>query len=265
MASMSLTHIQMTEELSRYLRAVSLRETDLLRRLRDETAASMPDPGMQIAAEQGQFMGLLASAIGARHARRGEERRAHRAVAARLVEYGRRSGLFEVPDDYRLEVTQTPPPLRVGSEIAFVARFLGRTLRYTYEVVELVPGQRLVMRTAQGPFPMETTYTWTASGSGSTRMTLRNRGEPSGFAKAVTPFMAAAMRRADLGTLAPGSPADARSSKPPALATSVKPISLRSLAPRAPFGPSAQVVMIGRERSANAGSRHESGTSWSAL
>ena len=42
----------------------------------------------------------------------------------------------------------------------FVARFLGRRLAYTYEVVDLVPGERLVMRTADGPFPMETTYTW---------------------------------------------------------------------------------------------------------
>ncbi len=54
---------------------------------------------------------------------------------------------------------KTEPPVRVGSQIAFVARFLGRRLAYTYEVVELVPGERFVMRTAEGPFPMETTYT----------------------------------------------------------------------------------------------------------
>jgi hypothetical protein len=50
--------------------------------------------------------------------------------------------------------------------MAFVARFLGRRLAYTYEVVELVPGRRLVMRTAQGPFPMETTYTGEPEGTG---------------------------------------------------------------------------------------------------
>jgi uncharacterized protein YndB with AHSA1/START domain len=101
-------------------------------------------------------------------------------------------------------VWQTPAPVLVGSRMDFVARFLGRRLAYTYEVVELVPGERLVMRTAQGPFPMETTYTWQPAGEGRTRMTLRNRGEPAGFAKVTAPVMAAAIRRAnqkDLGNL----------------------------------------------------------------
>jgi uncharacterized membrane protein len=49
---------------------------------------------------------------------------------------------------------QTPPPASVGSKMTFIARFLGRRLEYTYELVELVPGERLVMRTAEGPFPM---------------------------------------------------------------------------------------------------------------
>lgn len=96
---------------------------------------------------------------------------------------------------------KTTPPVKVGSKMAFVARFLGRRLAYTYEITELVPGQRLVMRTAEGPFPMETTYTWEASGGG-TRMTLRNRGEPSGFSKLSAPLMAAAMRRANRKDLA---------------------------------------------------------------
>lgn len=97
---------------------------------------------------------------------------------------------------------QTPTPAAAGSKMTFVARFLGRRLEYTYEIVELVPGERLVMRTAQGPFPMETTYTWAPVGSGSTRMTLRNRGEPAGFSRLLTPFMAPAMRRANRKDLA---------------------------------------------------------------
>jgi hypothetical protein len=92
---------------------------------------------------------------------------------------------------------QTPPPLAVGSRVAFLARFLGRRLSYTYEIVELEPSRRLVMRTSEGPFPMETTYTWEPVGDGGTRMTLRNRGEPSGFSKLAAPMLRAAMRRAN--------------------------------------------------------------------
>jgi uncharacterized membrane protein len=94
------------------------------------------------------------------------------------------------------------PRLEVGSRVAFIAQFLGRRLAYTYEIVEVVPGARVVMRTAEGPFPMETTYTWQAAGERSTRMTLRNRGEPSGFSKIVAPVMAAAMRQANRKDLA---------------------------------------------------------------
>jgi uncharacterized protein YndB with AHSA1/START domain len=97
---------------------------------------------------------------------------------------------------------QTPPPLAVGSRVAFVARFLGRRLAYTYEIRELEPGERLVMSTAEGPFPMETTYTFETLPSGATRMTLRNRGEPSGFAGVAAPVLAAAMRRANRKDLA---------------------------------------------------------------
>ena len=97
---------------------------------------------------------------------------------------------------------ETPPPLVVGSQLAFVAKFLGRTLAYTYEIVTLEPLERLVMRTAEGPFPMETTYTWQAVGEDATRMTLRNRGEPSGFAGLAAPAMTMAMRRANTKDLA---------------------------------------------------------------
>ena len=97
---------------------------------------------------------------------------------------------------------ETEPPVQLGSKVAFVARFLGKRLGYTYEFVDYMPGERVVMRTAQGPFPMETTYTWSPVGAGSTRMTLRNRGEPSGFSKAMAPLMAPAMRRANRKDLA---------------------------------------------------------------
>jgi len=92
---------------------------------------------------------------------------------------------------------ETAPPLRAGSRMAFTARFLGRELAYTYQVTDFVPAERLVMRTAQGPFPMETTYTWQAIDEGRTRMTLRNRGEPAGFSRLAAPVMAMAIRRAN--------------------------------------------------------------------
>ena len=97
---------------------------------------------------------------------------------------------------------KSDPPVAVGSSVAFVARFLGRRLAYTYEFVELVPGERLVMRTAEGPFAMETTYTWQPTDSGGTHMKLRNRGEPAGFSRLTAPFMATAMRRANRKDLA---------------------------------------------------------------
>lgn len=89
------------------------------------------------------------------------------------------------------------PPLAVGAQMAFVAQFLGRRMAYTYEVTDLQPEVQLVMRTAEGPFPMETTYTWADAPGGGTTMTLRNRGEPSGFGRLASALMVPAMRRAN--------------------------------------------------------------------
>jgi len=96
---------------------------------------------------------------------------------------------------------KTPRRLEVGAQFAFTAVFLGRRLTYTYEVVDLVPDRRFVMRTAEGPFPMETTYEWADVDDDSTRMTLRNRGEPSGFSGIAAPMMARAMKRANIKDL----------------------------------------------------------------
>jgi uncharacterized protein YndB with AHSA1/START domain len=96
---------------------------------------------------------------------------------------------------------RSEPPLRVGSRVAFVATFLGRRLAYTYEVVEYVPNERIVMRTAEGPFPMETTYAWSSTERDGTRMVLRNRGHPHGLAGLIAPVVAAAMRRANRADL----------------------------------------------------------------
>ena len=91
---------------------------------------------------------------------------------------------------------RTEPPLRVGSEMTFVARFMGRRLSYVYRAVDFEPMRRLVMSTVEAKFPMETTYTWTALDGRSTNMTLRNRGGATGLMGALGPLEAIAVRRA---------------------------------------------------------------------
>lgn len=91
----------------------------------------------------------------------------------------------------------TDGPLAVGTLARFSARFLGRTLAYTYAVRTFVPERELSMSTEEGPFPMTTTYRFEATGEASTRMTLRNHGAPAGFGAIAAPVMAAAMRRAN--------------------------------------------------------------------
>ena len=92
---------------------------------------------------------------------------------------------------------KTQKRLQLGSKIAFLAKFIGKELAYTYEITELLPGKKLVMRTAEGPFPMETTYTFNEVEANKTLMSLRNRGEPKGFSRVFAPFMSMMMKAAN--------------------------------------------------------------------
>ncbi|SDN25354.1 Polyketide cyclase / dehydrase and lipid transport [Fictibacillus solisalsi] len=96
---------------------------------------------------------------------------------------------------------KTSKPLIIGSKIAFKAKFLGRELAYVYEIVEIIPEKKLVMKTANGPFPMETIYIWSSLDHNQTRMILRNKGNPTGFSKIITPLIAKMMKKANMKDL----------------------------------------------------------------
>ena len=91
---------------------------------------------------------------------------------------------------------KTPKSLQVGSQITFVAKFLGKELIYTYEIVEF-SNHRFVMKTADSPFPMETTYTFNVKNADITLMSISNKGNPSGFYQLFEPFMSFMMKRAN--------------------------------------------------------------------
>ena len=94
-------------------------------------------------------------------------------------------------------VWRTKRPLAVGTRIGFLAESLGRQLEFVYEITALVPGERLVMRSDEGRFPMETTYSWRDEPGGGTRMLLANHAEPRGVGRLSAVLLKRSMRRAN--------------------------------------------------------------------
>ena len=90
---------------------------------------------------------------------------------------------------------KTPRPLAVGSQIVFKAQFLRRKRIYIYVITEYIPGQKLVMQTAEAPFPVQTTYTWRKETNDQTRMSLHNNGHLGGVLKLFSPFIKTMMRK----------------------------------------------------------------------
>ena len=116
---------------------------------------------------------------------------------------------------------QTPRPAVVGSRLAFVARFLGRRLAYTYEVREVVADERFVMSTERRPVPdaddLRVGRRRPRRDTDDAAKPRRARGLPRLFA----PLMATAVRRANRKDLARlkellegGAPATPRSPNP---------------------------------------------------
>lgn len=85
-------------------------------------------------------------------------------------------------------------PVRQGSKVERVASFLGRKVHYVNEVVELVPAERLVMRSVKSPFPMRVTYVF-SDAPGGTLASVRVEGDASGFYKVAGPLMGTMVKR----------------------------------------------------------------------
>jgi uncharacterized membrane protein len=94
-------------------------------------------------------------------------------------------------------VWRTRKPLAVGTRVGFLVESLGRQLEFVYEITALVPGERLVMRSMEGRFPMETTYAWRDEPGGSTRMVLNNHAEPRGVGRLSATLLRSSMRRSN--------------------------------------------------------------------
>jgi hypothetical protein len=69
---------------------------------------------------------------------------------------------------------RTPKPLSAGSEVDLEAEFMDETLEYTYQVTEFVPGESLVMSSTSPSLSMETSYRFSDTPSGGTKVELRN-------------------------------------------------------------------------------------------
>ncbi|AEV99821.1 hypothetical protein A4D02_25955 [Niastella koreensis] len=87
-------------------------------------------------------------------------------------------------------------PLRAGVKLVFNERIMRRPHKQVYEVVEIIPGQKVIMKSQSNGMRMETTVAWQAINENTTCMTLRNRGIPVAFSKPIAPLLKLAIRKA---------------------------------------------------------------------
>lgn len=83
----------------------------------------------------------------------------------------------------------TPLPIEVGSKFELVRYSLRRKVKFIYEVIEFIPNNILILQTKQGPFPMETTYSWEKVSENRTKMILTNTANPKGLGRLFAPFL----------------------------------------------------------------------------
>ena len=96
----------------------------------------------------------------------------------------------------------TDGPFGKGSKVGRTAKFLGRRMEYTTEVVEYEPPALVAMR-AESPFPMTIRYEFVER-AGRTLARIRVTGEGSGFYNLAAPLLAMMVKRnvsRDLRTL----------------------------------------------------------------
>ncbi len=85
-------------------------------------------------------------------------------------------------------------PVRPGTRVRRVARFLGRDMEYVNEITELRRHERLAMKSVKAPFAMTVVYEFEPSGDG-TRMRIYTGGDASGFYKVAAPALSAMVKR----------------------------------------------------------------------
>jgi hypothetical protein len=85
-------------------------------------------------------------------------------------------------------------PLRAGVKIVFNEQGTRRYQQYVCEVIEIIPNQKMVMKTRHDNMRMETVIAWRAIDENTTCMTIWNRGIPRALSRIITPFMALAIR-----------------------------------------------------------------------
>jgi uncharacterized membrane protein len=95
----------------------------------------------------------------------------------------------------------TEPPFGVGARVERTGSFLGKPLQYVNEVVELVPDERLVMKSVKAPFPMTVTYEFEEQDEGTSVMRIRTTGDASGMYKLAGPLLNQAVKRGITGDL----------------------------------------------------------------